>query len=228
MNCGVADAQSLAWCLTAALEGWGGPAVLDAYEAERMPVISSLSLQIKAKASAVAGDRRNVPVAITQDDAAGEQARQEFGRQVYEHNVEQFCAAGLNFGYSYEQSPIIAYDGADLPPFSMGTYEEAIAPGARFPHAWLDGERSSSLYDELGRGFTLFARAGCDTGPMARAAEELSVPLTVAELPDSIGDRWADGSDLYLVRPDAHLVWRGSADESDPKRVLAKVAGWET
>src|SRR5207244_285390 len=38
MNTGVADAVDLGWKLAAALDGWGGPALLDSYEAERRPV----------------------------------------------------------------------------------------------------------------------------------------------------------------------------------------------
>ena len=38
MNMGVGDAVDLGWKLAATLQGWGGPALLDSYEAERRPV----------------------------------------------------------------------------------------------------------------------------------------------------------------------------------------------
>jgi 2-polyprenyl-6-methoxyphenol hydroxylase-like FAD-dependent oxidoreductase len=38
LNTGVGDAVDLGWKLAAVLDGWGGPALLDSYEAERRPV----------------------------------------------------------------------------------------------------------------------------------------------------------------------------------------------
>src|SRR5690606_31170482 len=38
MNMGIGDAVDLGWKLSAALNGWGGPALLDSYERERRPV----------------------------------------------------------------------------------------------------------------------------------------------------------------------------------------------
>jgi 2-polyprenyl-6-methoxyphenol hydroxylase-like FAD-dependent oxidoreductase len=38
MNSGVADAANLGWKLAALVHGWGGPALLDSYEAERRPL----------------------------------------------------------------------------------------------------------------------------------------------------------------------------------------------
>ncbi len=68
-------------------------------------------------------------------------------------DVEQQCCAGLNFGYFYEASPIIVYDDEKPPGYSMGSYTPSTVPGCRAPHIWLDGRRS--LYDVLGRGYTL-------------------------------------------------------------------------
>jgi 2-polyprenyl-6-methoxyphenol hydroxylase-like FAD-dependent oxidoreductase len=38
MNTGFGEAVDLGWKLAAALQGWGGPGLLDSYEAERRPV----------------------------------------------------------------------------------------------------------------------------------------------------------------------------------------------
>ena len=43
MNAGIADATNLAWLLAAHLEGWAGDAILDAYEAERLPITEQVS-----------------------------------------------------------------------------------------------------------------------------------------------------------------------------------------
>ena len=36
--------------------------------------------------------------------------------------MQQCCCAGLNFGYFYDRSPIIAYDGAEQPGFTMADF----------------------------------------------------------------------------------------------------------
>ena len=38
MNTAIGDAVDLAWKLTATLQGWGGPQLLDSYELERRPI----------------------------------------------------------------------------------------------------------------------------------------------------------------------------------------------
>lgn len=68
----------------------------------------------------------------------------------------------------------------------------------------------ASLYDHLGRGFTLLRLAGrADTGPVTAAARASGVPLTVLDAPD-LPDAAAYGAPLLLVRPDQHVAWRGS------------------
>ncbi|MEY3637112.1 MAG: 2,4-dichlorophenol 6-monooxygenase, partial [Pseudomonadota bacterium] len=37
-------------------------------------------------------------------------------------NVQQFCCEGLNFGYYYEGSPIIAHEDEPAPAYSMGSF----------------------------------------------------------------------------------------------------------
>ena len=43
MNAGIADATNLAWLLAATLDGWASPDILDAYEAERLPITEQVS-----------------------------------------------------------------------------------------------------------------------------------------------------------------------------------------
>ena len=76
-----------------------------------------------------------------------------FGRTVYELNMPQYCCGGLNFGYFYDRSPIIAYDGEAAPPYTMYDFTPSTVPGCRTPHMWLRDGRS--LYDAMGPGFTL-------------------------------------------------------------------------
>ena len=63
----------------------------------------------------------------------GEAGAAEVGRLAYEINVQQYACAGLNFGTYYDRSPIIAYDGAEQPAYTMSSYHAIDRPG--LPHA---------------------------------------------------------------------------------------------
>jgi hypothetical protein len=67
---------------------------------------------------------------------------------IVDGNSDVICG-GLNFGYFYDRSPIIAYDGEQAPTYTMGTFTSTTVPGCRVPHVWIDGRRS--LYDAMGR-----------------------------------------------------------------------------
>ena len=88
----------------------------------------------------------------------------------------EFYSLGLVLGYSYAGSPVIQ-PGAAAPRSPTPTDLHPVAePGARLPHAWLpDG---TSLYDQLGRGFTLVGPAGAAAPPLAARARARGIPLT--------------------------------------------------
>ena len=153
MNAGIADAMNLSWLLAAHLNGWAPASILDAYEAERWPITSQVSRFAMSHAEAEIRRRGAVPDEIEDAGPAGEQARREVGRLAYEINVQQYACAGLNFGSYYDRSPIIAYDGAQHPAYTMSSYTPSTVPGCRTPHVWCgDG---NSLYDAMGPEFSL-------------------------------------------------------------------------
>src|SRR5688572_31824059 len=41
--------------------------------------------------------------------------RSQIGKEAYDLYVQQQCCGGLNFGYFYADSPVIAYDGEQAP-----------------------------------------------------------------------------------------------------------------
>ena len=99
----------------------------------------------------------------------GERARAEVGRLAYEINVQQYACAGLNFGTYYDRSPIIAYDGAEHPAYTMDSYTPSTVPGCRTPHLWR--EDGGSLYDAMGPEFTLLRfDPAVDVAALERAA----------------------------------------------------------
>jgi 2-polyprenyl-6-methoxyphenol hydroxylase-like FAD-dependent oxidoreductase len=207
MNAGIADASNLAWLLAAALAGWASPAILDAYEAERLPITEQVSRFAMDMALKVLGQRRTVPADIEAPGADGDAVRAQVGRAAYELNVQQYCCGGLNFGYFYDRSPIIAYDGAAHPPYTMAEFTPSTVPGCRAPHLWLrDGQ---SLYDALGWGYTLLRLdRAVDCGSLQQAAGARRVPLTVLDVDAEEGATTYDRK-LVLVRGDQHVAWRG-------------------
>jgi len=112
MNAGIADAMNLSWHLAAHLRGWADPAALGAYERERQPITEQVSQFAMNHAQAMIKARGAVPERIEEPGPEGDAIRAAVGREAYELNVQQFCCAGLNFGYFYDGSPLIAYDGA--------------------------------------------------------------------------------------------------------------------
>jgi hypothetical protein len=223
MNAGIADAMNLSWPLAAHLNGWAPPAILDAYEAERLPITDQVSRFAMAHAEAEIRRRGAVPGEIEDAGPEGERAREEVGFVAYAINVQQYACAGLNFGTYYDRSPIIAYDGAEFPAYTMAKYAASTVPGCRTPHVWLGKDRS--LYDALGPEFTLLKQnAAIDTRPLVAAAERRGVPLTVLDIASSgAGDLY--GHALVLSRPDQHVAWRGSALPADPLALIDRVRG---
>ena len=223
MSAGIADAVNLAWKLAGVLHGWAPPEILDAYEAERQPITDQASRIISDIGAQVMMQRHELSPDIERLDAIGEAARAAAGQLAYALDVEQQCCGGLNFGYFYDRSPIIAYDEEQAPTYTMGTFTSTTAPGCRAPHVWVEGRRS--LYDAMGPGYTLLR-----LDPMASvagivaAAAQRGLPLDVLDV------RSPEASELYrhklvLVRPDQHVAWRGDAEPADPLDLVDLVRG---
>jgi hypothetical protein len=223
MNAGIADAVDLCWMLAAVLQGWAATELLDAYQAERQPITEQVSHFAMDHALAMMRQRAEVPAAIEEDGKSGDDARARVGQAAYDLNVAQFCCAGLNFGYYYDRSPIIAYDGDTPPSYTMGGFTPSTAPGARVPHAWLDDGRS--LLDALGPAYTLLRlKSDIDVGPLTDVAARLRVPLTLLDLYRAHEFDSYQGS-LLIVRADHHIAWRGNQIPRDPAHLIEHLRG---
>ena len=221
MNAGIADAMNLSWLLAAHLNGWAPASILDAYEAERLPITSQVSKFAMSHAEAEIKRRGAVPENIEDAGPEGEAARAEVGRLAYEINVQQYACAGLNFGSFYDSSPIIAYDGAEQPAYTMASYTPSTVPGCRTPHLWL--EDGASLYDAMGPEFTLLRLdSAIDVTALERAAASRKLPLKVLDVAPSAASSY---SRLVLSRPDQHVAWRGDTLPSDPLALIDRVRG---
>ena len=216
MNAGIADAMNLSWMLAGVLHGWAAPDILAAHEAERWPITEQVSRYAMNTALSLARARSEVPAEIE----ASAEVRESFGRHVRELNVPQYCCGGLNFGYYYDRSPIIAYDGEEAPAYSMYDFTSSTVPGCRTPHVWLHDDRS--LYDAIGKWFTLlrFDRSmGVDT--LVGAAAKRGVPLDVLDV--ALQPPYAHK--LVLTRPDQHVAWRGNDLPDDAMALIDRIRG---
>ncbi|MEP6825804.1 MAG: FAD-dependent oxidoreductase [Ramlibacter sp.] len=223
MNAGIADAVHLSWLLAARLQGWAGEEILDAYEIERQPITQQVSQFAMDHAQKMIKARRAVPDNIEEAGPAGDALRAEIGREAYDLNVQQFCCAGLNFGYFYQGSPILAQDQEQPPAYSMGSFTPSTVPGCRAPHFWLADGRS--LYDAFGPGYTLLRfDAGVQVQPLLAAAAVHAVPVQLLDV-DADAVPAAYRHKLVLCRADQHVVWRGDSLPADAAALVDMLRG---
>ncbi|MFC3227547.1 FAD-dependent monooxygenase [Marinibaculum pumilum] len=222
MNTGVGDAFDLSWKLAGTLAGWGGPGLLDAYEAERRPVAMFNRDAAGWAAEGVPLWRRYVTPEAVQDGP--EQAAL----------IEAFCTChsrmhnmvGAEWAYSYAGSPLIADEPGNAPVWETSRYEPHARPGVRLPHMWLRDGRP--IQDVAGDGYTLLDLGGAEGGSgaatLADAFAALGAPLGVLRLDDP-DLRAVYGRRLLLLRPDLHIAWRGERMPDDPLALARRVTG---
>ncbi len=222
MNAGIADATNLAWLLGAVLQGWASPDILDAYEAERLPITEQVSHFAMDMAGKVLGQRRAVPPEVEADGPEGDEARQRVGQAAYDLNVQQYCCGGLNFGYFYDRSPIIVSDDASPPAYSMADFTPSTVPGCRMPFSRMPDGRP--ITDTLSAGYTLLRR------DPAIVVDALIAPLRRAGAPIEVIDIPPETAALYdhallLVRTDQHIAWRGDMVPADAEALIDQLLG---
>jgi 2-polyprenyl-6-methoxyphenol hydroxylase-like FAD-dependent oxidoreductase len=223
MNAGIADAMNLSWMLAAHLKGWASEGILRAHELERQPITEQVSRFAMKHAEGAIRERTNVPPELEDDTAEGEAARGRVGARAYQLHVQQFACAGLNYGYFYDRSPIIAYDAEQAPSYSMYDYTPSTVPGCRLPHFWLRDGRS--LYDAVAPGYTLLRfDPAVNVVGLRGAAAHAGVPLALLDIdsghvPDAYRHR------LILSRPDQHVAWRGDEPPADAVALIDLIRG---
>lgn len=234
MNTGTDDSCNLAWKLAATLQGWGGPKLLDTYQAERKPIGYRNTGASRKYASRM--HDAVVPDDIEAEGPAGDAARTAAANMTYiqkNHFVrpEHEDAVGVQLGGRYDGSPIVIPDGEppeDIFPDTYDKYTPSGLPGGRAPHLWLDAERGqgSSLFDRFGNGFTLLRlNPAIATDGLECVAAQRGIPVSIldVDLPEA---RELYGRGLALIRPDHYIAWRGDSLPDDLDALLAKVAGY--
>ncbi|MDP3138769.1 MAG: FAD-dependent monooxygenase [Burkholderiaceae bacterium] len=225
MNTGVADAYDLGWKLAAVLHGWGGPALLDSYEAERRPVgLRNCDASRRHNEVRVAVGQLYEP-GIHDDTPQGERIRAHASTRIAElGNAENECL-GIEMGFRYLNSPILPPGPTQDEEFDPLRYVARTDPGVRLPNVFLgDG---SPLHDHLGPWFTLLLFGRASPGAMVQAAATLNMPMKMVRVAEP---QWAAlyRTQALVVRPDQHIAWRGEcpADHSDSVAILRRALGW--
>ena len=197
MLTGIGDAENLAWKLALVLDGRARTALLDTYRSERRPLAEDVLRVTTANSRLQLGEG---PVV----------------RFVREHlmlrlvnlpSVQRWATrVASQLGVSYRRGPL---GGRRRP-----TLSRVPGPGDRVPDLACrreDGSRTR-LHTELGAHWVLLA---ADHDPAAADAVR-----------DLLGDRVTTLApiqeglhDMLLIRPDAHLAWRGRPGDS-PRTVL--------
>jgi len=223
MNAGIADAMNLSWMLAGVIKGWADPTLLDAYEIERRPITEQVSRHAMRLATTWEKRYGTIPDAIEEPGPEGDAIRARIGGQAAEIMAEGMCCGGLNFGYFYEDSPIIAYDGEAAPPYTMAKFTQSTVPGSRTPHLWLSDGRS--LYDALGADYTLLRLdLEVEVGGLIAAAAHRGVPMAIVDVEaDEAATLYP--RKLLLSRPDRHVAWRGDRQPDDPLTLIDRVRG---
>lgn len=224
MNAGIADGVSISWLLSAVVNGWADPRILDAYEAERHPITEQVSRFAMASAveNAQVMSTASIPAALSWRGPVGAFLRRRIGKRLYDLNVPQMSPEGLNYGYYYLGSPIIAYDGEEPPAYDMGSLTPSTVPGCRLPHFAIAGR---SVIDLLGPDYTLIRfDERVDVGPLQTAAAAAGFPLKTLDAPrPAIGNAFRHA--LVIARVDQTVVWRGDRLPDDPAGLIDLLAG---
>lgn len=196
-NTGIGDAVNLGWKLAAVLSGWAPAALLDSYEAERRPVAAQTIAEAARNMATLAPELADPRLAGGEAEFAA--ARPAVARAVQESKDGEFHSLDLVLGYTYRGTPLVTGPA-----------------GGRLDHRWLGP--GDSLFDHLGRGFTL-------VGDLDRPETERFVKAAAAEgVPLDLFDHPPTG--LALVRPDQHTAWTASGDgPSDPREILRRATG---
>jgi len=224
MNTGVGDAIDISWKLAATLRGWGGPKLLQSYEAERRPIGA---INVKASGGGTAGRmkwRAAYRPNIEDDTPSGRAALANLLAIAKEEAPKTFRVVGAELGYRYADSPVIC-DEPGGPAPNIKEYVPTSWPGSRLPHVWLEpGE--ISVHDRIADGFTLLrvGRNKVDVSGLQRSFSAIGAPFSALDV-DCEAARRVYGFDYLLVRPDLHVVWRGDALPKDLDRLALVVTG---
>lgn len=187
MLTGIGDAENLAWKLALVLRGAAEPVLLDTYQAERRPLAETVLRTTTVNSRLQLGE-----------GAVLRYLREHVMLRIIDLPPVQRWATAVasQLGVSYRKGPLGGRRGL-LPSRGPG-------PGDRVPDlaCLREDGGATRLHGELGSRWVLLAPEHGARGVEA-VRDRLGDDLVV------LTPRKRGLSDLLLVRPDAHLLWRG-------------------
>ena len=225
MNTGVGDVYDLAWKLQGTLQGWGGEKLLSSYELERRQIgVRNVAASSRANAG-----RRKWRSAwrpqIRDKTPEGAEIRAHVAEIANKEQRKTNEILGIEAGYRYIHSPLIWPEPGEGPDPDNPDYVPTTWPGFRLPHVWLkDG---SAIHDHLGKGFILlrFDAERVDMSDLISRFAEFGAPFEVLAFDDPHAVEVYEGYELFLLRPDLHVVWRGNDAPADSGLLAAVATG---
>lgn len=198
MNTGIGDAENLAWKLALVVGGAAGVDLLDTYTAERRPVAAEVLRRTTTNTRALVAEGR--PARLLRDHVLVRILNLSWVQR-------QATRAASQLGLSYRRGP-------------LGGRGRAPRPGDRVPDraVRLPGGTPSTLTRELGPRWVLLTGPTDTHAPLTAAVRD-ALPGQVRTVTDPGHDGGGVG-DALLVRPDGHLLWRGT----DPDRLTRRLA----
>ena len=223
MNTGIGDAIDLSWKLAGTIQGWGGPELLNSYEAERRPVgIRNVEASTWAADGAFSW-QATVTRETLEFGPAGEAARAKIAATFTAQQGRMHGMVGVETCYSYAGSTIVAHEPGNMPHWEISRIVPHSRPGIRIPHMWLKDGRA--MQDLFGSGYTLLDLSGTyDSAAMEAAFAEIGAPLEVIRL-DEPHVRETLKASVLLIRPDLHIAWRETGYPNSIKEVARVVTG---
>ena len=228
-NGGIQDVDNFVWKLALVLKGEAPRALLDSYDAERVPAAdenilnSSRSTDFMTPKNQVSADFRQAVLSLSEEVP--------FARALVN-------SGRLSLPHRYAATPLTTPDVDDF----AGRGPAPGAPSPDAPVLMSDGD-DGWLLNHLGRRFVVLCFVGDDRGAEVledpcrdAAARRPSFDLLLVSREDAIGsdgatvvtdrvgltfERWgAEPGTVYLVRPDQHIAARWKAPPA--KNVLAR------
>jgi hypothetical protein len=210
VNTGFEDARNIGWKLAAALQGWGGQALLDSYDAERRPLFASTRDDFIAKS-------------IENDRDFLQHHDPERDREAFEAawQVRSKGAVGEVHAFEphYEGSPLICpAPPTDAVCSAKGAHQFKARAGHHLAPAVL--QSGQNIYQALGHGYSLLSvgTPESDRRVWQDTAQSLGMPLTlIHQEAGSETDRYE--ASWVLIRPDQFVSWTGSNAHIDAHEV---------
>ncbi|MQA93697.1 MAG: oxygenase [Streptosporangiales bacterium] len=207
---GMGDAENLAWKLALVAQGRADATLLDTYAAERRPLAAEVLRNITAQTRVLVGGTRTLRllrdlVFVPITNLAPVQRRgTEIASQLW---------------VTYRRGPL--GDASRFARFARG-----VRPGDRMPDRPCTGPGGgrTRLYAVLREGWALLGPAGATATCAAVVEKCLGVNCPPLTPRTDAADATTEPGEVWLVRPDGHLAWRGAPDRSALERRLEELA----